>query len=93
MLTPGQILDQIVDVFRSTDRRIVFGLILASRSSLSVIWECVVLAGWTHQGLHVGDVCKQREDLKLVDKRFCFLAPPLISKVKIEPPPFGKYLS
>ncbi len=45
-----------------------------------------------HQGFYIGNIGKQREYFKAVDE-FVWASsfPPSMSKVKIDPPPCGKY--
>ena len=73
------------------ERRIVFGLIPWSRSSSSVHWLCVVVAGWMTRDF-TSATFASREKIARLSINFCaVLASPLISNVKIEPPPFGRY--
>ena len=46
-----------------------------------------------HQGLDIGYVGQQGEDFQAVDKLVRFLLLPLMLKVKMDAPPFGKYFS
>ena len=48
--------------------------------------------GVNHQGLYICHIGQQREDLQRIDKAFASFSPPLMSKVKMEPAPLGKYL-
>ena len=45
------------------------------------------------KALHVRDVRQQRENFQAVDKLVRFLLLPLMLKVKMDAPPFGKYFS
>ena len=73
------------------DSRIVFGRMPACASSSSFIWECVVLAGWITSDFTSATFANKENSSRLSIKSFAFCASPRISKVKIEPPPFGKY--
>ena len=70
---------------------IVFGLIPWSNSSSSVHWLCVVVAGWITSDLTSATFARSEKSSKLSIKSFAYCASPLISNVKIDPPPFGKY--
>ena len=70
---------------------IVLGLIPWSRSSASLHSECVVLAGCIASDLTSATFARSENNSRL-SMNFCAsAAPPLISNVKIEPPPLGKY--
>lgn len=43
-----------------------------------------------HQRFYICHVCQQREDCQVINEFLCGFASPLISKVKMEPAPFGK---
>ena len=60
-----------------------------SSSSVSCAW--VVEAGWITRDLTSATFASKENSSRLSMKSFAFCASPLISKVKIEPPPFGKY--
>ena len=45
------------------------------------------------QTLNVSNICQQRKDLQLVNELKCCFLSALISKVKMDAPPFGKYFS
>ena len=75
------------------DKRIVFGLIPWSNSSSSVHWLCVVVAGWITRDFTSATFANKENNSRLSIKSFAFWASPLISNVKIEPPPFGKYFA
>lgn len=70
---------------------IVFGLIpwSASSSSLSSAW--VVDAGWITSDLTSATFARSEKSSRLSINSFALSASPLISNVKIEPPPLGKY--
>jgi hypothetical protein len=70
----------------------VFGLIPELINSSSVIWEWVVLAGCITKDFTSATLASKENISKRSINSVASLAPPLISKVKIEPPPFGKYL-
>lgn len=46
-----------------------------------------------HQGFHIRHVGQQGKQLQMIDKGLSFFSFPLISKVKIEAAPLGKYFS
>ena len=69
----------------------VFGLIPWSRSSASLHSECVVLAGWIASDLTSATLARSENNSRLSMNSCASFAPPLISNVKIDPPPFGKY--
>ncbi len=72
---------------------IVFGLMPCSASSSSLSCECVVVAGWIARDLTSATFARSENTLRL-SMNFCASSDvPLISNVKIEPAPFGKYLS
>ena len=73
------------------DRRIVLGLIPDPNNSSSVIWECVVDAGWMTKDFTSATFASSENNSKWSIKSFAFCASPLISNVKIDPPPLGKY--
>ena len=70
---------------------IVFGLIpwSASSSSLSSAW--VVDAGWITSDLTSATFARSEKSSRLSINCFALSAYHLISNVKIEPPPLGKY--
>ena len=70
---------------------IVFGLIpwSASSSSLSSAW--VVDAGWITSDLTSATFARSEKSSRLSINYFALSASTLISNVKIEPPPLGKY--
>ena len=75
------------------ERRIVFGLMPWSRSSSSVHWLCVVVAGWITSDLTSATFASRENSSRLSMKSLAVCASPLISNVKIDPPPFGKYFA
>ena len=87
-----QILDDIVDVL-GTDGK-TDGVWFDSLIQQFFLGALAVCSGcrMDHQRFYVGNVSQQGEQLQIVDEIFAFCASPLISKVKMEPPPFGKYL-
>ena len=44
-----------------------------------------------HKAFHVGNIGKKRKNLQAVNKPVRLFSPPFILKVKMEPPPWGKY--
>ena len=73
------------------ERRIVFGLMPWSRSSASLHSECVVEAGCIASDLTSATFASSEKSSRLSMNFYASFAPPLISNVKIEPPPLGKY--
>ena len=69
----------------------MFGLIPLSLNSSSFICECVVLAGWITRDLTSATLASNEKISNLSINSWASFTPPLISKVKIEPAPFGKY--
>ena len=71
------------------DRRIVFGLMPCSSSSSSVHWLCVVVAGWITKDFTSATFASS-EKIARLSMNFCAVAAsPLISNVKIDPPPLA----
>jgi len=56
-----------------------------------VHWLCVVVAGWITRDFTSATFASRENNSRLSMKSFAFFSSPLISNVKIEPPPFGKY--
>ena len=74
-------------------RQMVFGLIPCSSSSCSWSWEWVVVAGWITK-LFTSATFASKENISNASIHlWASFWPPLISKVKIEAPPLGKYVS
>ena len=73
------------------ERRIVFCLMPWSANSSSFNWEWVVDAGWITRDFTSATFASKEKSSRLSINFFAASAPPLISKVKMEPPPFGKY--
>ena len=71
----------------------VFGLMFCSANSSAVHWLCVVVAGWITNDLTSATFASRENNSRLSMKSFAFFSSPLISNVKIEPPPFGKYFA
>lgn len=71
---------------------IVFFLMPCSISSSSLSWECVVDAGWIARLFTSATFARSENTLRLSMNFLASSSVPLISNVKIEPPPFGKYL-
>ena len=75
------------------ERRIVFGLI-PDREVLLLCTGCVLsLPGWITRDFTSATLASRENSSRLSMKSFAFCASPLISKVKMEPPPFGKYFA
>ena len=73
------------------DKRIVDGVMPDAASSCSFIWECVVEAGWMTSDLTSATLASRLKTLRWSMNFLAASAPPLISNVKMEIPPFGKY--
>ena len=73
------------------ESRIVFGLMPCSSSSSSVLWLCVVVAGWITSDFTSATFASREKMARLSINVWAVFASPLISKVKIEPPPLGRY--
>ena len=75
------------------DRRMVLGRMPWSASCCSVSWLWVVVAGWMTRLLTSATLASREKIFRLSMNLWASAWPPLISKVKMEPPPFGKYFS
>ena len=75
------------------DNLIVFGLMFCSANSSAVHWLCVVVAGWITNDLTSATLASNENNWRLSINLWASSWPPLISKVKILAPPFGKYFS
>ena len=73
------------------ERRIVFGLIPCSASSASVSCECVVDAGCITRDLTSATFARRENISRLSMNFFASSSVPFTSKVKMLPPPLGKY--
>mgnify|MGYP006883372695 CR=1 FL=1 len=69
----------------------MFGFIPQANNSSSFNWACVVDAGCITNDLTSATLASNENNSRLSMKSFAFWASPLISKVNIEPAPFGKY--
>ena len=49
--------------------------------------------GMDHQAFHIRYISQQRKNLQMINKSMGLLLSTFISKVKIDPPPLGKYFS
>ena len=75
------------------ERRMVDGVMPEARSSCSFIWLCVVDAGWMTRDFTSATLARRLKTLRWSMNFFAASAPPLISNVKMEMPPLGKYFS
>jgi hypothetical protein len=85
----GQIADQVVYVLGADGQADGVGLIPDSSSSCPLIWEWVVLAGWMTRDFTSATFASREKISSRSIKALASSAPPLISKVKIEPAPRG----
>ena len=75
------------------DRRMVLGLIPWSSSSSGLSWEWVVVAGWMTRDFTSATFASREKISRRSINRWASAWPPLISKVKMDAPPWGKYFS
>ena len=75
------------------DRRMVLGRMPQAASSSADSCEWVVEAGWITRDFTSATLASSENSFKLSVNFFAVSASPLISKVKIEPAPCGKYRS
>ncbi len=75
------------------ERRMVFGLMPLARRSFSSICECVVDAGWITRDFTSATFASRENSWRDSVNFLAYWASPLSSKVKMDPAPFGKYLS
>lgn len=74
------------------DSLIVDGEIPWSNRSSVDSWECVVDAGWMTNDLTSATFASSENSSRLSMNFFASSSVPSMSKVKIDPAPFGKYL-
>ena len=71
----------------------VLGLMPCSSSSSSVSWLWVVLAGWMTSDFTSATLASSEKMGRLSMNFLAVSASPLTSKVKMLPPPLGRYLT
>ena len=69
------------------------GLMPWSSSSSGESWECVVVAGWITRDFTSATLASREKISRLSMNLWASSCPPLISKVKMDAPPSGKYFS
>ena len=75
------------------ESRMVLGLMPWSSNSSGLSWEWVVVAGWMTRDFTSATFAKREKISRLSMNLWASAWPPLISKVKMDAPPLGKYFS
>ena len=88
---PGQVVQQIIDMFCPDGEADLPGLMPCSSNSRALNWEWVVVAGWITRDFTSATLASNENICKLSINVCASFTPPRTSNVKIEPPPFGKY--